>query len=216
MTAVVQMNPPSFRDGRLFSPSCERNRDVILEVLQRILPPKGLVLEIAAGSGQHSVYFSAALPHLTWQPTDFSTSNLASIEAWAAATRAEGAALPQLRSARALDVCDLPWLFFRADAILCINMIHISPWKTTQCLMEGAGKALSPGGVLYTYGPYRVDGRQTADSNVKFEQWLKGKNPSYGIRDIAEVSAEAARHGLRLRETIPMPANNFSLVFVKE
>lgn len=215
MTSPATIQPSTFRDGRLLSPSCERNRGPILDVLQRILPQKGLVLEIAAGSGQHATYFSAALPHLAWQPTDQSTSNLVSIDSWAAAMRAEGCGLEQLRPARALDVCDLPWLVFRAEAVVCINMIHISPWESTCCLMEGAGHVLPKGGVLYTYGPYLIDGQQTAESNARFDLWLKDRDPRYGIRDMAEVGAEAARHGLTLREVIAMPSNNFSLVFEK-
>lgn len=215
MTSQIKTPAPTFRDGRLFAPACERNQDPILQVLQRVLPASGTVLEIAAGSGQHAVHFSAGLPSVVWQPTDALTSNLVSIDAWAAAKRAEGVALAQLRPARMLDVCDLPWLFLRAAAIVCINMIHISPWQATCCLMEGAGHVLPVGGVLYTYGPYRVNGEQTSESNQAFEGWLKKKDPGYGIRDIADVGAEAARNGLELREVISMPANNFSLVFQK-
>jgi SAM-dependent methyltransferase len=184
--------------------------------LQRVLPPKGLVLEIAAGTGEHSIFFSAALPHLVWQPTDAKTSNLASINAWAAAMRAEGQTLEGLRTARTLDTTDLPWMFHQAQAILCINMIHISPWAATQGLMKGAGQILRPGGVLYTYGPYLIDGKHTAESNAKFDLWLKGTDPRFAIRDSADVAAEAARNGLELSEIIPMPANNFSLVFHKK
>lgn len=215
MTSPATKQSPSYRDGRLHAPACERNRDAILEVLQRILPSKGLVLEIAAGTGEHAVYFSAALPHLAWQPTDAKASNLASIDAWAAAKRAEGQTLPSLRPARALETTDLPWLFLRAQAILCINMIHISPWEATQGLMRGASDTLKSGEVLYTYGPYRLNGRHTADSNAAFDQWLKNRDPRFGIRDLEEVGAEAARNALDLTETIPMPANNFSLVFRK-
>jgi hypothetical protein len=174
-----------------------------------------MVLEIAAGTGEHAVYFSAALPHLAWQPTDAKASNLASIDAWAAAKRAEGQSLPSLRPARALETTDLPWLFLKAQAIICINMIHISPWEATKGLMRGASETLSSGDVLYTYGPYRINGKQTSESNAAFDSWLKGRDPRFGIRDLEEVGAEAARNGLDLTETIPMPANNFSLVFRK-
>lgn len=215
MTSPARTATPAYHDGRLDAPACERNREPILQVLSQVLPDHGLVLEIAAGTGQHAVFFSAAFPHLAWQPTDAKASHLASIDAWADAYRADGVALAQLRPARALNTQDLPWTFLRADAILCVNMIHISPWEATTALMQGAGDILPVGGVLITYGPYTIEGAQTAPSNATFEKWLKDKDPRYGIRDIADVTAEANRNGLALEKTIPMPANNFSLIFRK-
>ncbi|ANQ86856.1 hypothetical protein dqs_3839 [Azoarcus olearius] len=195
-------------DARQHAPATLRNRDFILPILQRLLPAQGLVLEIAAGSGEHACYFAAQLPGCRWQPTDMDEAALASIEAWRSA-----AALPNLLPARALDVAAADWPVALADALVCINMIHYSPWDSTPALFAGAARVLAPGGVVYCYGPYMRDGRHTAPSNESFDDWLKARDPRFGVRDLAEVEAAAAAHGLRLDEVIEMPANNFSLVF---
>lgn len=191
---------------RRHAPACERNRDPILEVLRRVFPADGAVLEVAAGSGQHAAYFSDALPGLTWQPTDPDPEALASIDDWARDSK--GTVLPALR----LDVHDPAWPVARADAMLCANMIHIAPWSATGALLEGAGRALSAGGVLVLYGPFLRDGRHTAESNVAFDRWLKDRDPAYGVRDLRAVTDLAAAQGLMLEEVVEMPANNLCVV----
>jgi SAM-dependent methyltransferase len=196
--------------SRLASLACDRNKGPILEVLRRTLPKSGVVLEIAAGSGQHAIHFSRALPMLTWQPSDADASARASIAAWA-----EDAGLPNLMPPLELDVRKQPWPIDRADAIVCINMIHISPWTATLALMRGAGAILPAGGVLYLYGPYRIDGRHTAPSNEAFDSSLRAQDPEWGVRDLAEVVEVAGAESLALIETVAMPANNLSVVLRK-
>jgi SAM-dependent methyltransferase len=191
------------------APSAERNRDVILEVLRRVLPAKGLVLEIASGSGQHAAWFAEALPTLTWQPSDPGAEARASIDAW----RLEHAG--DVRPALALDVTADPWPVTAADAIVCINMVHISPWAATEALLRGAARVLPPGGVLYLYGAYKRGGAHTAPSNEAFDQWLKGRDSAFGVRDLEAVVEAAAAQGMALREVVEMPANNLSVVFAR-
>jgi SAM-dependent methyltransferase len=159
------------------------------------------------------VHFAGAFPALTWQPSDLEPENLASIQAWR-----DHALLDNLKGPMRLDVRHLPWPRIAAgslDAVVAINLIHISPWECTGTLMRGAAAALKPGGVLYLYGPYRIDGAQTAPSNEAFEGWLKGLDQRFGVRDLGEVHAEAEAAGLEFAEKIAMPANNFSVVFRK-
>lgn len=193
---------------RRSSPSAARNRDPILAVLRRVLPADGLVLEIAGGTGEHAVHFAGALPGLEWQPTDPDEESRRSIAAW----RAE-AGLPNLRAPLALDVTEAEWPVERADAIVCINMVHISPWAATVGLLAGAGRRLPPGAPLVIYGPFRQAGVPTAPSNDAFDQSLRARNPAWGLRDVEAVAAEAAGQGLSLPEIVPMPANNLTLVF---
>ena len=195
-------------DARRHAPATERNRDPILAVLRDALPSEGLVLEIAAGTGQHAVHFAAAFPHLTWQPSDPDPEARASIDAWR-----EHAGTDNLRPALELDVTRSPWPVERADAVVCINMIHISPWECTEALVDDAARLLPPGGVLFTYGPYKRDGEHTAPSNEAFDASLRARNPAWGVRDVDDVAAAARRHGLELEELHEMPANNLSLVF---
>jgi SAM-dependent methyltransferase len=195
-------------DPRLYHAAAARNREPILAVLKRVLPPRGLVLEIASGSGEHAVYFGQALPAVTFQPTDVDTRARASIAAHHAA-----AGLPNLLAPLALDVTAEPWPLARADAILCINMIHISPWTASEALFAGAARVLPPGGVLYLYGPYRIDGRHTAPSNEAFDAYLRTQDPQWGVRDLADVTELAKRNSFVLAETVAMPANNFSVIF---
>jgi SAM-dependent methyltransferase len=199
---------PELDDGRRYSPSTARNRDPILGVLKEALPASGLVLEIASGTGEHAVHFAAHLPELEWQPSDTDPDALSSIAAWRAAT-----ALPNLRAAVTLDVAMEPWPIARAAAIVCINMIHISPWRATEALMRGAARALPGGGVLFLYGPYRRDGQHTAPSNDAFDRDLRRRNPEWGVRDLEAVVALAGANGLRMSRSVAMPANNFSIVF---
>lgn len=195
-------------DPRLSAPATQRNRDPILAVLREVLPPSGTVLEIASGSGEHVIHFARHLPDLTFQPTDPTVDSLRSIAAWVASSNVPNI-LPPLR----LLTTDQPWPVTAADAILCINMIHISPWASTEGLMRGAGSLLQPGGVLYLYGPYRRGGGHTAPSNEAFDRQLKDQNPAWGVRDLEAVTDLAKSAGFRAPEITEMPANNLSLVF---
>ena len=207
MTLMSYPPPPGART----SPSTARNREPILAVLKSCLPSRGLVLEIAAGAGEQAAYNAAALPGLQWRPTDPDPEALVSIAAWQA-----HAALPNLLPPLRLDASDPDaWPVDRADAIVNINMIHISPWAATEGLMTGAGRLLPPGGTLFLYGPYIEAGLETAPSNLAFDQSLKSRNPAWGLRRLDDVAALAARHGLALSERIAMPANNLSLVLHK-
>ncbi|HKM87719.1 MAG TPA: DUF938 domain-containing protein [Xanthobacteraceae bacterium] len=195
-------------DPRLYHAHVARNREPILDVLKRVLPSPALVLEVASGSGQHAAHFAQGLPDLLWQPTDADPRALASIAAHRTAVGAANLLAP-LR----LDVMSEAWPVERADALVCINMIHITPWAASEGLMAGAGRILRAGGVVYLYGPYRIDGRHTAPSNQDFDAWLRAQNTAWGVRDLADVTALAARHGFALAETVPMPANNLSVIF---
>jgi hypothetical protein len=188
---------------RQSSPATARNKEPIREVLARVLPASGVVLEIAGGAGEHAVHMAAAFPHLDWQPTDPDDVALASMATW----RAE-VALPNLRAPVALDVRDAVWP--AANAIVCINMIHISPWEATLALFAGAARTLAAGELLFTYGPYRQDG-VTAPSNEAFDRSLQSRDARWGIRDVSALRRAAV--GLDLVEIVPMPANNHSLVF---
>jgi SAM-dependent methyltransferase len=192
------------------APAAERNRDAILDVLSRVLPKTGVVLEIASGTGQHAVHCASALPGIDWQPSDPDADARASIEAWRAH---EG--LGNLRAPLALDVLSDDWGIGEAAGIVCINMIHIAPWEAAEGLMRGAAKRLAAGGVLYLYGPYRRNGAHTAPSNEAFDAQLRATDPRWGVRDMETVVALAGQNGFALTETVAMPANNFSVVFVK-
>jgi SAM-dependent methyltransferase len=201
-------------DQRLSAPAAERNAAPILEVLQGVLPARGTVLEIASGTGQHAAYFAAhftaGLPDLLWQPSDADPRARASIATWRAHT-----GLANLLAPLDLDVMREPWPIAAADAIVCINMIHIAPWEATLALMQGAGTRLATSGVLVTYGPYRRGGAHTAPSNAAFDADLRARNPAWGVRDMEAVETLAEAAGLVCEARVPMPANNFSLVFRK-
>ena len=198
----------ALRMAKGFAPAAERNREPILEVLRRVLPATGTVLEIASGSGQHAVFFSERLPQLRWQPSDPAADALRSIQAWVSEEARENLLAPI-----ALDVRSEPWPIARADAMLCINMIHISPWEASEALFEGAQRLLSADAPLITYGPYRVHGRHVAPSNAAFDESLRSRDPRWGVRDIDELSALATRTGFSLDESVLMPANNLTLVW---
>lgn len=195
-------------DPRQHRPHVARNREPILDVLKRMLPARGLVLEIASGSGEHAAYFAAALPSLIWQPSDPDTAALSSI-----AAHREDVGLTNLLVPVPLDVTAPSWPVAHADAILCCNMIHISPWAACEGLMAGAERTLSSGGILYLYGPYKISGCHTAPSNQEFDGYLRAQNPTWGIRDLDEVAALAKRHNFALVETVAMPTNNLSVIF---
>jgi SAM-dependent methyltransferase len=191
------------------SPSAARNRQPVLEVLQRVLPPRGLVLEIASGSGEHAVWFARALPGITWQPSDVDDAALISIEAW----RVE-AGLANLRAPIVLDVTAAwPAHVGAVDAIVCLNMIHIAPWAASEALFAGAARALVAGAPLVTYGPYRFSGAFTAASNEDFDRSLRARDPRWGIRDVDDLDRLAATAGFRREETLALPANNHALVW---
>jgi SAM-dependent methyltransferase len=190
------------------APAAERNREPIRAALAPVLPGHGLVLEVASGSGQHAVYLAAALPTLTWQPSDPDPAARASIAAWAAE-----AALPNLRPPIALDAASDTWPIDRCDAIVCINMVHISPWESALGLFAGAQRCLPPDGVLFLYGPYRFRGAFTAPSNEAFDRSLREQDPAWGVRDVDDLETAASARGFVLEDVVAMPANNHSLVF---
>ncbi|KWI37094.1 SAM-dependent methyltransferase [Burkholderia ubonensis] len=193
---------------RLSAPAAERNRGPILDVLRRVLPARGDVLEIASGTGQHVVHFAAGLPGLHWRPSDPDAQARRSIAAWIAQ-----AGLSNVDAPLAFDVRDAAWPFAALDAIVCINMIHIAPWACAEALFAGASRVLRPGGVLVLYGPYRREGRHTAPSNAAFDAQLRSRDPSWGVRDLETVVALGLDRGLDCIEVVEMPANNLSVVF---
>ena len=190
------------------APATARNRQPILDVLRPRLPAQGLVLEIASGSGEHIVYFAAALPNLAFQPSDPNAEARASIDNWV-----QSESLGNVRGALALDAALDVWPIGQADAVLCCNMIHIAPWEAAVGLISGAARLLAEGGILYLYGPYRRDGRHTAPSNEAFDRDLRQRNPAWGVRDLETVAKIAAAQGFTSPEIIDMPANNLSLLF---
>ena len=197
--------------GARAAPSTARNRQPILDVLGPRLPPNGRVLEVASGAGEHAMFLAAALPSVTWQPTDRDAEALTSIAAWRQASGLANIAAP-IR----LDAADLAsWPAGPFEAVVCINMIHIAPWAATQGLMAGAARVLTPGGRLFLYGPYLEAEVATAPGNLSFNESLKSRDPAWGIRDLGDVTALAAGHGLVFAERIAMPANNLTVAFEK-
>jgi hypothetical protein len=195
-------------DPRLFAPAAARNRGPILDVLREILPKEGVVLEIASGTGEHVAHFAAQLPGLTFQPSDPGAEARASIAAWITETGAKNILPPM-----ALNAAAEPWPIAKADAILCINMIHIAPWAATEGLFASAKNLLPEGAPLYLYGPYKCGGAHTAPSNIAFDESLRAQNPEWGVRDIETVAACAKNSGFSGPEIVAMPANNLSVVF---
>lgn len=197
-------------DARLHAPATARNRVPILDVLRRHLPARGLVLEVASGSGEHTVHFANELPDLVFQPSDADGGARASIDAWAA-----DANLTNIRPALALDASAEVWPIDAADAVLCINMIHIAPWSAAVGLVRGAARVLPKNGVLCLYGPFRRDGRHTSPSNEAFDRSLRLQNTEWGVRDLEAVAALAHAHGFAPPVAEQMPANNLSLILKK-
>ena len=202
---------PNPDDGRLFAPAAERNRQPILDVLSRILPEKGRVLEVASGSGEHALWFARSLHPLVWQPSDPDPSCRRSIAAHGAQ-----AGIDTLEAPLDLDAGAADWPIENADAVVCINMTHIAPWEVTVGLVAGAARILPSEGVLYLYGPYLRGGRHTAPSNAAFDASLRAHNPDWGLRDVEAVAALAGPQGLALNEVVEMPSNNLSLVFTRQ
>jgi hypothetical protein len=184
-----------------------RNREPIADVLAEWLPERGLVLEVASGTGEHAVYFAERFPHLEWQPSDVHADALASIAAWRQDTR-----LTNLRAPLAIDASVPDWPIDRADAVLSINMAHISPWSSALGLVDGAARLLAQGAPLILYGPWLSDSIETTPSNFAFDADLKARNPEWGLRRVEDFAAAAAERGFTLQETRAMPANNLMLL----
>jgi SAM-dependent methyltransferase len=197
-------------DPRRSAPAALRNRDPILAVLRDVLPHTGLVLEIASGTGEHLIHFARHLPALEWQPSDPSPDALASIAAWSAAED-----LPNIRPPLAIDASADRWPIESAAAMLCINMVHISPWSATEGLMRHAGRILPGDGPLLLYGPYRRHGKALEPSNAAFDADLRSRDPAWGLRTLDAMETVAAESGLRFETLVEMPANNLMLAFRK-
>ena len=195
---------------RCSAPAALRNREPIAEVLAEWLPATGLVLEVASGTGEHAVYFAERFPALEWQPSDIHSDALASIAAWR-----ETAALPNLRPPVAVDASAADWPIGRADAVLSINMLHISPWASAIGLVAGADRLLAAGAPLILYGPWLKDDIETAPSNWDFDADLKRRDPAWGLRRVEDFAAEAEPRGFTLHAVRPMPANNLMMLWRK-
>ena len=203
-------------DALPFSPAAERNKQVILERLQALLPTQGTALEVASGPGQHVVWFAEHLPGWHWQPTENDPTLVAAVDA-----RVQIAGLQkQVRLAHALDVTRSPWSLAAPeqtfDAIFCANLLHIAPWAACTGLMEGAAQCLASGGVLITYGPYLEQDVSTSPGNLSFDASLRASNSEWGLRQLDAVAQQAQAVGLHLRERHAMPANNLLLVWARE
>jgi SAM-dependent methyltransferase len=193
-------------DARQHAPATARNRDPILDVLRRLAPPQGTVLEVASGSGEHAAHFAQALPGLVFQPTDPDPARRASIDAWCAG-------LANVRPALALDAAGDAWPAGPFDLLLCCNMIHIAPWSAAEGLVAGAGRVLAPGGLLLLYGPFRRQGVPAAPSNEAFDAGLRAQNPAWGLRDLEAVDALAQAAGFTAPGITAMPANNLCVAW---
>ena len=199
---------PAAEDARRSAPAALRNREPIAAVLREWLPATGLVLEIASGTGEHAVYFAQAFPRLEWQPSDTHPQALSSIAAW----RAE-AGLPNVREPIAIDASAADWPIERADVVLSINMVHISPWAASLGLIQCAARVLPQRGSLILYGPWLKDGIETAQSNLAFDAELKARDPQWGLRRVEDFAEAAASRGFELADWRRMPANNLMLLF---
>ncbi|MBA3512397.1 DUF938 domain-containing protein [Sphingomonas sp.] len=198
---------PADDNARRSAPAALRNREPIAEVLSDWLPASGLVLEIASGTGEHAVLFAERFPNLEWQPSDIHPDALESIAAWRAA-----AGLPNVRPPILIDASEPDWPIEAADAVLSINMVHISPWQSALGLLEGAARLLPANGSLILYGPWLTDATPTAPSNLEFDADLRRRDPEWGLRRVEEFASAARERGLELIETRQMPANNLMLL----
>ena len=201
---------PTGQDARRSAPAALRNRGPIAKVLADWLPEAGTALEVASGTGEHAVWFAERFPGLTWQPSETHADALASIEAWR-----EEVSLPNLRSPVVLDASNPDWPLERADAVLNINMVHISPWEASLGLIAGAARLLPANGPLILYGPWLKDDIETAPSNLDFDANLKARDPHWGLRSVEDFAAAAADKGFHLADWRQMPANNLMLLFRK-
>ncbi len=193
---------------RYHAPAADRNKGPILDVLKQVVPRDAYVLELASGSGQHALFFSSELSGVRWQPSDLNPEAIASIKSYRAESDPERFLDPIL-----VDASNPPWGPTTLDAILCVNMIHISPWSASIGLFGGGAQSLKPGGVLVTYGPYRFGGVFTAPSNQAFDEDLKRRNPEWGVRDVNDLERVARERGFVLESTHSLPANNHLLVW---
>ena len=201
-------------DQRMFSPSAARNSAPIVGVIKRVLPTTGVVLEIGCGTGEHAVCFAEAMPKLIWQPSDTDNDSRASTASWI-----KFVGLKNVLTPLDINVCSTSWGVEETapfDAIVSINMVHIAPWTASLGLVAGAGRLLSDGGILVLYGPFMRGGLHNAPSNADFDASLKERNPSWGVRDIADLKRVGEASGLSLREIIEMPSNNAVIVFSKD
>lgn len=202
-------------DARKYAPATERNREPILEVLKRVLPPQGNILEIASGTGEHAIFFASRLAPCLWIPSDRDPLLRDSITAWK-----ESREIDNLTAPLAINASESQWVIetteIKINAIVNINMIHISPWESCLGLMAGAGRILSSRGILYLYGPYKRGGKHTAPSNASFDLSLRGSNSSWGVRNLEDVVEVAKAAGLALQEIVAMPANNLSVIFQRQ
>lgn len=192
---------------RHVSPSAERNKGVIGDVLARVLPREGLVVEISSGTGQHVVHFARAMPHVSWQPSECDDASLKSIARWI-----EGEGLANVLAPVRLDVTETPWPMVSAAAVVCLNMIHIAPWAAGEALIRGASDLLQEGGPLFLYGPFMRGGHHTSPSNEAFDRQLRSRNAQWGVRNLDDVAGFARAHGFGPPEILEMPANNLSVV----
>jgi len=206
---------PPAEAGRLDAPAFHRNHEPIWQALApHLAAARGALLELGSGTGQHTVTYAARTPALTWYPSDLQESHLASIDAWRSYSGLANVAPPQR-----IDLTDAGWTWTPGGALtamLCINVLHISPWRVSQNLIAGAGRLLDRDGRLFVYGPFLRDGAHTAGSNAEFDASLRARNPDWGVRDTRDLAALAAANGLVLADVMPMPANNFVLVFARE
>jgi hypothetical protein len=203
------------KDVRLDYSATGRNREVILDVLKEALPNSGAVLEVASGSGQHITYFAQQIPQLKWQPSDNDAAARASIDAWRNEMGVTDAVLNPIDLDASVDIWSLGHIK-DLNAIMSINMIHISAWEACLGLLKNASRVLPAGGVLYLYGPFKVGGLHVAPSNAEFDLSLQSQNPSWGVRNLDDVAEEALKQNFQLMKTIRMPANNFSVIFHKK
>ena len=199
-------------DARQYAPATQRNREPILKVLSEVIPPNSNILEIASGTGEHAIFFADRLQSCRWIPSDLNSDAYHSIKSWK-----DICPVDNLESPLLIDVTQDNWQQQiknrEINAIVNINMIHIAPWQACESLIKGASEILSPGDILYLYGPYKRNGEHTAPSNVSFDRSLRDRNPLWGIRDLSAVVATATAHSLKLQQVIAMPANNLSVVF---
>jgi hypothetical protein len=202
-------------DARQYAPATQRNRETILEVLLRVLPPSGNILEISSGTGEHAIFFAPHLSPRHWFPSDPEAIALASIHAWR-----EHSPCDRLHPPLQIDACDRVWSIeekkIAIAAIVNINMIHIAPWSAYLGLMAGANRLLTLGGILYLYGPFKQKGKHTAPSNHAFDESLRAQNPEWGVRNLEKVIETARLQNLNLLEVVPMPANNLSVIFQRQ
>ena len=199
---------PAGADARRSAPAASRNREPIAEVLAEWLPTSGTLLEIASGTGEHAIWFAERFPHLIWQPSDAHSDALASISAWG-----EASGLSNVRQPLVIDAGSGEWPIDRADAVLNVNMAHISPWAASLGLIDGAARLLPTGGPLILYGPWLKDEIETAPSNLAFDADLKRRDPAWGLRRVEDFAAAAALKGFGLAEWRRMPANNLMIMF---